>query len=131
MQHRRSNMKFLISILVILSLSTVINAEVRFTQSGVTSIAQAQSFQYKLYQTLPLSTQFTIFILTNLSCTAGSAPQQFNCTATNPTNLNTDPLVKYELSAQDIQNAGVESGRSVPFFFQSQAAVPTNPSITR
>ena len=105
-------------------------ADVTFSQSDVTSAAQAQGFTYRLYITPAGASSPTVVVLTGVTCTGtGTAPIVASCrTAMTPaiaaaliTGTST------QMSAAFTATAG-EGGLSVPFV--KGVAVPTGLSIT-
>ncbi len=118
----------LILTLTVISLlsSRAASAQVTFQQGNVVSTVQAQSFEYKLYQTVPavpIPVVSTFFLVP--TCT-GVAPT-VNCTSPMPATANKATGVKFELTARDVTGATVESPKSGPFLFP--AVAPTSLTI--
>lgn len=116
-----------IAIALLVVCATHTSAQVLFSQPLVVNSAQAQTFEYKLYQTtptLPLPTVVTFFLVA--TCT-GTAPN-ISCTAPTPATLSKVTGVKFELTARDTVNNTTESMKSNSFTFP--AVAPTNLSVT-
>ena len=95
--------KLLFSIALMLLVPSVAKgqSQVVFSESNVTSAGQAQTFEYKLYQTTPTNA-VTTFVLASVICTG--ATSTVNCSAPTPPTITRTVGMKFELTARDVVN---------------------------
>lgn len=116
-------------LVLVASVSYAQGSTVQFVQGNAVSVAQAQSFEYRVYLTPALSiTTGAPVLLSNVTCVTAIAPNTFNCTAPLPTTLSGATITgaKSELTAKE--SATLESGKSAPFIMGANA--PSTLKIT-